>query len=84
MAENLKNSHQIYSGQVRLCLTWQIFYKQSQRDCLREHKTVEHKPEFSMPRDDRVMTRDASRENVPVGDNTPRDQLYRAAVCTSK
>ena len=51
-----------------MCLTWQIFYKQSQRDCLREHKTVEHKPEFSMPRDDRVMTRDASREYIPVGE----------------
>ena len=31
---------------------------------------MEHKPEIWKPRDDRGMTRDASRENVPVGENT--------------
>ena len=77
---NLKRSHQIYSGQLRLCLTWQIFYKQSQRDCLREHKTVEHKPEIWKPRDDRGMTRDASRENVPVGESS----LYPDTFSTEK
>ena len=45
------------------------FLETIQRDCLWEHKTGEHKSEFSMTRDDRVMTRDASREYIPVGEN---------------
>ena len=31
---------------------------------------MEHKPEIWKPRDDRGMTRDASRENVPVGEHS--------------
>ena len=33
---------------------------------------MEHKPEIWKPRDDRGMTRDASRENVPVGEHTQK------------
>ena len=48
-----------------------IFYKHTQIDFLREHRSGEHTSEIWMRMDDNWMTRDASREYFPGGELSP-------------
>ena len=46
-----------------------IFYKHTQIDFLREHRSGEHTSEIWMRMDDNWMTWDASREYFPGGEH---------------
>ena len=52
-----------------------IFYKHTRIDFLREHRSGEHTSEIWMRMDDNWMTRDASRQYFPGGDNTCSQKL---------